>query len=177
MKAEKIIHKNQARIKINFLYNRDIIAKLRQIADSSWSRTMSAWHIPYTKEAFQQLNEIFSGIESSETIVNKSQVKVDSHPNDTGLELNKQVHIQSTKNEQPFPVSEVEDKQNLYKRTASFELEYFSSTIYLKIPKNDTDIQSIRSFQNKKYKNNKYISFVYSELPYFSCIIYLNDSQ
>ena len=135
MKAEKIIHKSQARIKINFPFNRDVIAKLRQIADSGWGRTMSAWHIPCTKAAFQQLKEIFSGIESSETTVNESPVNVDSHPDDTGLKLNKQVHIQSTKNEQPFPVSEVEAKQNLYKRTASFEPEYSSSTIYLKIPK------------------------------------------
>lgn len=177
MKAVKIIHKNQARIKMNFPYNRDVIAKLRQIADSGWGRIMSAWHITYTKEAFQQLKEIFSGIELPETTVNESPVNVDSHPADTGLKLIKQVHIQSTQNERPFPVSEVEAKQNLYKRTASFEPEYSSSTIYLKIPKNYTDIQSIRSFQNKKIQNKKYISFVYSQHPYFSQIFYFNDLQ
>lgn len=177
MKAEKIIHKNQARIKINFLYNRDVIAKLRQIADSGCCKTMSAWHIPYTKEPFQQLKEIFPGNELPETTANKSRVNVDSHPADTGLKLNKQVHIQSTKNEQPFPASEVEAKQNVLRRTAALEIEYTKSTIYLKIPKNDTEIQSIRSSQNKKIQNKKYISFVYSQHPYFSKIFYFNDLQ
>lgn len=156
MNAEKIIHKNQARIKINFPYNRDAIAKLRQIADSRWSRTMGAWHIPYTKEAFQQLKEIFPEIESSEVTTNESPVNIESHPDDTGLKLNKLVHIQSIQNEQPVPASEVEAKQNVLKRKAAIELEYTKTTIYLKIPKNDTDIQYIHSFQFARWDNSNY---------------------
>jgi len=37
--------------------------KLKQIPDAKWSKTMSAWHIPYTKEAFKQLKELFPDVE------------------------------------------------------------------------------------------------------------------
>ncbi len=63
MKVEKISHNGQTRIKIDFPYNRESVAKLRHISDSRWSRTMGAWHIPYTKEAFQHLKELFPDIE------------------------------------------------------------------------------------------------------------------
>ncbi len=63
MKAEKIIHKGEPRIKIDFPYNKSIIIKLRQIPDTKWSKTKNTWHIPYTKEAFKQLKELFPEIE------------------------------------------------------------------------------------------------------------------
>ena len=67
MKAEKIIHRNEARIRINFSYDTDTIRQLRQIPDTRWSRTMRAWHIPYSREAFDMLVKIFPEIEYEKT--------------------------------------------------------------------------------------------------------------
>ena len=48
MKASKILHRPEIRIRVDFGYNAELVSKLRQIADARWSKTMGAWHIPYT---------------------------------------------------------------------------------------------------------------------------------
>lgn len=63
MKASKIIHRSVARIRVDFPYNQEMVSLLRQIADARWSKTLGAWHIPYTKEAFGQLKELFPEVE------------------------------------------------------------------------------------------------------------------
>ena len=63
MKASKILHRSEIRIRVDFGYNAELMSKLRQIADARWSKTMGAWHIPYTKEAFGQLKERFPDVE------------------------------------------------------------------------------------------------------------------
>ncbi len=42
MKAEKIIHKGEHRIKIYFPYNQSIAVTLRQITGAKWSATYKA---------------------------------------------------------------------------------------------------------------------------------------
>ncbi|MDX2191128.1 MAG: tyrosine-type recombinase/integrase [Bacteroidota bacterium] len=63
MKASKIIHKQEQRIKVDFPYNQEFAQKIRQIKDARWSKTLSAWHIPYTKNAFNELKKLFPDIE------------------------------------------------------------------------------------------------------------------
>ena len=63
MKASKIIHRSVARIRVDFPYNQEMVSLLRQIADARWSKTLGAWHIPYTKEAFGQLKALFPDLE------------------------------------------------------------------------------------------------------------------
>ena len=48
MKASKITHRNETRIRVDFPYNAEMVSKLRQISDARWSKTMGAWHVPYT---------------------------------------------------------------------------------------------------------------------------------
>ena len=59
MKAIKVLHKNEDRIKIDFSYNREIISRLRQIPDARWSKTMNSWHIPLTKYSVDLFNTLF----------------------------------------------------------------------------------------------------------------------
>ena len=47
MRATKINHKNEDRIKIDIPYNQAMITKLRQIPDAGWSQTYWAWHIRF----------------------------------------------------------------------------------------------------------------------------------
>ena len=63
MKASKITHRSVARIRVDFPYNQEMVSLLRQIADARWSKTLGAWHIPYTKEAFGQLKTLFPDLE------------------------------------------------------------------------------------------------------------------
>ncbi len=62
IKATKIIHKQEERIKVDFPYNQEFIALLRQVDGAKWSATHKAWHIPYTKEAFGKLKSLFPDI-------------------------------------------------------------------------------------------------------------------
>ena len=56
IKASSVFHANVKRIKVDFTYNIETTNKLKQISDLRWSKSLNAWHIPYTKEAFEQLN-------------------------------------------------------------------------------------------------------------------------
>jgi len=48
-----------------------MVLKLKQTGDARWSKTLSAWHAPYTKEAFRQLKELFPAMEYETTAVKK----------------------------------------------------------------------------------------------------------
>ena len=63
MKISKITHHNEVRIRVDFPYNAQTTALLRQIPDTRWSKTLKTWHIPYTKEAYEQLKEMFPDVE------------------------------------------------------------------------------------------------------------------
>ena len=76
MRATKIIHKGESRIKVGFPYNQEIASLIKQIADAKWSKTYGAWHIPYTSEAFNRLKSLFPEIE---------------YPNKLSLEKNESV--------------------------------------------------------------------------------------
>lgn len=63
MKAIKIKHKNEDRIKVDFPFDLQNVQKLRQIPDAKWSESQNAWHIPYAKPAFEMLKKIFPEVE------------------------------------------------------------------------------------------------------------------
>lgn len=63
MRATKIIHRGESRIKVDFPYNQEIAASIKQIPDAKWSKTHGAWHIPYSSMAFDQLKALFPEIE------------------------------------------------------------------------------------------------------------------
>ncbi len=67
--AKKIIHRGILRIKVDFPYNQAFAQILQQIEVAKWSKTHKAWHIPYTKTAFEHLKRLFPEtiIETAET--------------------------------------------------------------------------------------------------------------
>lgn len=65
MKIQKIVHRQNARIKVEFPFDSAKINLLRQIEDARWSVTHWAWHIPYTKEAYSKLVAFFPELKAS----------------------------------------------------------------------------------------------------------------
>ena len=63
MNISKVSHKGNSRILVKFEYDKIAIDKLRQIPETKWSKTLKAWHIPYTKEAFKLLKIQFPLLE------------------------------------------------------------------------------------------------------------------
>jgi len=58
IKAEKIIHKNEKRIKLTYNFDSVIDNIVRQIEGRKWSRTLKSWHIPYSDTAYKNLSRL-----------------------------------------------------------------------------------------------------------------------
>lgn len=163
MKATKIIHRNETRIRVDFPYNREMVLKLRQIADVRWSKTMGAWHIPYTREAFEQLKTLFPDVEISPknpdltpTLSKGEGIKGDfKNENQTFPDkIENVIENKSIKNEEIFPQL-IPKKQGMV-RELNISIEITSKHIFIKIPKNEADIQYIRSYKYAQWDSNNY---------------------
>jgi integrase/recombinase XerD len=54
--AKAIIHDKQKRIAVWFPKNADAIARIKQLTDVKWSKTLNAWHLPDTIENRERFN-------------------------------------------------------------------------------------------------------------------------
>ena len=132
MKATKIIHNEEQRIRVDFKYNRTDVTKIKTIKGAKWSNSLKCWHIPYNKESFNKLNELFNEIEirKDEPIVTHPPISTFEPPK---FKESKRAHNQRSKGE---VMIEVSDK-----------------TISIYISKNETDIEFIRSIQHARWNN------------------------
>jgi len=126
MKAEKFEHRGENRIKIDFPYNREIASRLKQINGASWSRSNTSWHIPYTQDAFNQLKGLFPDIEYPQK-KNELEVSVTEITRFSSPEIEKNVSIHITE-----------------------------KRIIIKLPRNDRDIQLIRTLKFSRWDKNNF---------------------
>ncbi len=126
----KISHNNQNRIKVDFPYNQEVAALLRQIPDAKWSRTHMAWHIPYNQQAFSQLKALFPEI----TIVGKEQPLTEEPV---------VAFVPEPKPELPRPQPIATPLPSI----TGVVLEKLASKILVRMPKNDIDVRFILGFQ------------------------------
>lgn len=148
MKASKIIHRSEARIRVDFPYNQEMVSLLRQIADARWSKTLGAWHIPYTKEAFGQLKALFPDleIEADADRIQKHNITVASPEiKDSAIDADKSKETVLQK------AVKLSDKLN-----PEVEITVTHQHLYVKLPRNETDIQFLRSFRYAKWDNANY---------------------
>jgi site-specific recombinase XerD len=147
MRISKIVHRDQERIRVEFPYNKHYVSKLKQIPDARWSRTLKAWHIPYTKEAFALLKSVFPNLEYQAT---RLQSNVNEENNK--LESDK---IEGASNDDcnAIAVKKGQTDQHVIKNIA---LHITAKRIVIKMPKNDVDIQFIRSFKYSMWDNKAY---------------------
>jgi len=59
MKATKIIHRKEIRIRVDFPYNWEATLKLKQIEDAKWSKTLGAWHVFYYEKVMKGQRKIY----------------------------------------------------------------------------------------------------------------------
>lgn len=128
IKATKIIHRNEARIKIDFPYNQEFIALLRQVEGAKWSKTHKAWHIPYTKEAFGKLKSLFPDI-----IVDKPE------------------KAETQTEEKSKPAATVPKEEVNLPKVSSVLVEVIGRKIILKLPKNELDTKFILTLRFSKF--------------------------
>ena len=154
MKASKILHRSEIRIRVDFGYNAELVSKLRQIADARWSKTMGAWHIPYTKEAFGQLKERFPDVEyeakAKPILASKeASTKINSNENISQIKhlIKKNVDaVDNTEKNVLLKKVNISDKLK-----SKIEITITPIHLFVKLPKNETDIQFLKSFKYAKW--------------------------
>ena len=133
MKASKIVHKNEERIKIDFPFNQEMASKIRQIPDARWSRTHGAWHIPYTKAAFDHLKSIFPEIE---------------YPH-------KDSFVETATNTS-LRVSPKSENTVNYKKPTGVRIMVFGRKIAIKLPKNEIDTHFLLGLKYSRWDGKQY---------------------
>jgi site-specific recombinase XerD len=128
IKATKIIHREEQRIKVDFPYNHEFIALLRQVEGAKWSKTHKAWHIPYTKEAFGKLKSLFPDI-----IVDKPE------------------KAETQTEEKPKPTTVPKAEEISLPKISSVLVEVIGRKIILKLPKNEVDTKFILTLRFSKF--------------------------
>lgn len=151
MKVSKVTHQSELRIRVDFPYNAEMVSKLRQIADARWSRTMGAWHVPYTKEAFEKLKGLFPELEYDITPDARSEKLVLKKPEKP--EVLKQVPIliekETIEKENQEPETKQDEKSE--KRHDEIDIIITHTLITIALPKNEADIQFLRTFKYAKW--------------------------
>jgi site-specific recombinase XerD len=135
MRASKIVHKNENRIKIEFPINAEHTRKLRQIPDAKWSLTHHSWHIPYNKDAFDTLKSLFPELEYTTTQNNNS--------------INNEVTTIVKDS-----VVAVEQNQDRNKNDVSLFVS--GKSIAIKLPKDEFDTRFILSLRYSRWDAKKY---------------------
>lgn len=81
IKIEKTIHKEEKRIKVCIPYASELTSKIKNIDGAKWSATMKSWHIPYSKESYNQLLENFDDVEIIEGKLNSTKEIISKEKN------------------------------------------------------------------------------------------------
>lgn len=130
IKAIKIIHRGETRIKVDFPYNQAFIALLKQIENAKWSATHKAWHIPYTKEAFGKLKSLFPDILIDSIQEKKEEITQEEKPKTDSIIASKEVRLSAI---------------------SSVFIEVIARKIILKLPKNEIDTKFILTLRFSRW--------------------------
>lgn len=123
---QKIVHRNQERLRVDLPNNQEFNLLIRKIEGAKWSRTVRAWHVPCTKEAFEQLKTLFPEISSEKT---------------DNLFAPQPVLSTSTS----YPIESEKQK------TSRIIIEVIGKKIIVKMPKNDADVRFLLTLRYSKW--------------------------
>ncbi len=130
IKASKIFHRDEYRILLEFPYNQDIIDIIKKIGQAKWSKTYNAWHLPYSKEVFANLIELFPDMDYPKKDIQKS--------------------VKEKSNEKDVDVKNTPVKPKCVKTVL---IEVMGRKILVQIPKDETDIAFLRSIRYSRWNN------------------------
>lgn len=143
IQISKIYHHDDWRICIQVDYDKEIIAKIRQLTNAKWSRTHNAWHIPYSSESYKEVISIFP-----DAIVLNDPI--DSHK---GTSLSSVANTLSSKSE---TVTSHSFSTHYSSQTKSVEIKVSGNQISVRLPKNKTDIDFLKTFTRVRWDKIDY---------------------
>ena len=133
MQANKIVHKGETRIKIDFPYNQKMASILRQIPDARWSKTQKAWHIPYTKPAFNLLKALFPDVEYPQNV---TSIKTDVN--------------------QTMTISLESPEKKIFTWQTGVTVMVLGRTIVVKLPKNEADTRFLSGLRYSRWDSKQF---------------------
>jgi len=163
IKISKIIHRNQERIKVDFPYNQSIAGQIKKISDARWSQTHRAWHIPYTKEAYNSLKSLFPELsfQKEKQESNTNEKIVSSTSAEKIASTNKVSFTQ--KNDIQFPKKIQKDKKEVidsspvsFYKKGKIYVEVIGRNIIIRLPKNKTDIAFLQTLRYSRWINHQF---------------------
>lgn|GEM_PF-62605 len=88
-----IHHRGEKRIKVEMPFEKDAIAKIKTVEGRRWSQTKKCWHVPYTRDAYGQLQQLFElkHDESLFPVKSENEDPVPSRPKKLGKQPGKEV--------------------------------------------------------------------------------------
>lgn len=167
MLLSKITHHRELRIRVEFPYDSQAASLLKQIPDTRWSRTLKSWHIPYTKEAYEQLKVLFPDVEYEKSNPSAKSIIDNTSKNDvvnnTSIDVslqNKQSVIKAPKTNLVLKKVQV-NKETIKKIEATvttikpveIRIAVTKKRLFVQLPKNDTDTQFLASFRYVHWNN------------------------
>ncbi len=57
--VKRLVHKNQNRIALDFKYDAELIAQVRQLEDARWSSGLKMWHVADTVQNLNRIEDLF----------------------------------------------------------------------------------------------------------------------
>jgi len=153
MKASKIVHNSEDRIKVEFSYNKEMVSRIREIPDARWSKTLGAWHIPNSKDACDKLIRLFPDIElTSNPIFEHCTTTSDGRSNGTPT-------IKPGENpseDRVFPAVLPLKATGSIAPSDEIMITVSGKILILKMPKNEADIQFVRTFKYVRWDNRQF---------------------
>ena len=157
---ERGIHQNIPVIFILFPYNTEIISTLKTSTLARWSQSHRAWFIPYTFEALDQLRKVIPEVEIKvvknnlqKDITSLNNANITTHTNekqsanmDKNSEEIKEINSDHISHNDIFKTS----------KTNNVHLSVFGRQIAVKLPKNEADIQFIRSIKFSHWDSKQF---------------------
>ena len=169
MQLSKITHRRELRIRVDFAYNAEATARLKQIPDARWSQSLKCWHVPYTKEVFEQLKELFPEVEyeksnpSAKSIIdNTTKNNVASKTLTEASIQNEQLTVIKTpktnlvlkKAEHNNAIAKIiETNPTTTTKSVEIRITVTKKRLFVQLPKNDTDTQFLASFRYVHWNN------------------------
>ena len=144
MRVTKVYHRDEERIRLDFDYNKKSIEYIKQIDGAAWSRTLKAWHIPYTKKAYKELCERFPNI----ILPEHSTVPIQESKKDKNKAI-------SGNNELPESIKLPENNEEVLDKNVNIEV--IGRKILLKLPKNESDIRFINTLKFSRWNKESFV--------------------
>jgi len=145
--ASPVTHRNEKRVRLDFRYHYPLVEIIKTIPQCRWSATMGCWHIPYSENYMNYLNNFFmdkfevnisdskQGIKKNENSPIHGNSGFKGHDNIAALEKKEKIEFFGSKVKEDFGRIQVHGNlwpvQNLNKNGRKF-YKIFSDTMKLK---------------------------------------------